>query len=125
MKVPRLDKLNGLILTLVVVVMVFIVFQPAFFIYGDYALRLRAGPGGLSDHEFVRLRLIFWLLYAGMIVVALLSGIAVAWRTRVSPLLAALILVVTVAVLGAYSFAWLEFLNACNVGRSFVLDSSC
>ena len=125
MKVPRLDKLNGLILTLVVVVMVFIAFLPAFVIYGDYALRLREGPGGLSDQELVRLRLIFLLLYAGMIVVALLSGIAVAWRTRVSRLLAALILIVTVAVLGFYSYALLEFMNACNVGRSFVLDSYC
>ncbi len=125
MQVRRLGKLKGLILTLAVVIMVFTVFQPVFFIFGDYALRLREGPGGLSDQEFVRLRLIFWLLYAGMIIVALLSGIAVAWRTRVSPLLAALMLVATVAVLGFYSFAWLEFQNECNVGRSFVLDSYC
>ena len=125
MQVRRLGKLKGLIFTLAVVIMVFIIFQPAFYIFGNYALGLREGPGGLSDQEFVRLRLIFWLLYAGMIIVALLSGIAVAWRTRVSPPLAALILVATVAVLGFYSFAWLEFQNECNVGRSFVLESYC
>jgi len=71
------------------------------------------------------LRLTFWLLYSAMVAIAILSGAAVARRTHVPRLVAALTLAPAVGILAYWSLGWLEGQNACNVGQSFLIDSSC
>ncbi len=132
MQVRRLGKLKGLILTLAVIVVVFLLFYfGGFLLFWQHAMNLRAenadsGLGfGVSDQQFDRLRLIFWMMYGGMISVALASGTAVGWQTRLPPGMIAFIVLPAVAILAFLSLGVLEFQNGCNVGRSFVLDSYC
>lgn len=125
MTVQRTVNLKGVALSLAAVLATFVVFQGAFFVFWDYALGIRDGPDGITDPQFARLRLTFWVLYGVMVAIALLSGAAVAWRTHVSRLVAALTLAPAVGILAYWTLGWLEFNNACNVGRSFLLESYC
>ena len=119
-------------LVLSVIAAVFIVFFfGGFLFFWQYAMDLREENSSralgfaLTDGQFQRMRLVFWLLYGGMIAAALASGTAAGWPSHLSPRAIALTVLPAVAVLGLLSFPFLEFQNACNVGDSFLIRSYC
>ena len=79
-------------------------------------------PAGQNTAE---LRAVFLVLFAGLIATALLAGILVGRLTRAPWTLGFAVSLPTLLVLGFFSFYLLEFLNACELGRSLIVDARC
>jgi hypothetical protein len=119
------------IVTLAVTAAVFLFFFGAFLLFWQYALDLReensrAGLGfSVTRRQFDELRLVFWLLYGGMISTALVSGAVAGWLSRLRPATIVLTVVPSVVLFAWISLGVIEFQNACNVGESFLVRSHC
>lgn len=79
---------------------------------------------GAAEQNMAQLRLVFLALFAGLIASALMAGDLVRRLTHM-PWLLTLMLTLPVTALGLFSFYLLDFLNACEVGHSLVVDSRC
>lgn len=80
---------------------------------------------GPANQNVEQLRSAFLALFAGLIASALLAGALVGRLTRTPWMLVFMVAVPVVVVLGLFSFYLLDFLNACEVGHSLVVDSRC
>lgn len=79
----------------------------------------------LSDDNIGQLRAVFLGLFVGMIGSAVLAGAFTGRVTRAPWALIVVAVVPTVVLLGFFSLYLLDFMNACDVGDSLVVDSRC
>jgi len=79
---------------------------------------------GPANENIDELRAVFLVLFAVLLASAVFAGSVAVHLTR-APWLTLLAAVPVIMALALFSFYLLEFLNACEVGRSLVVDSRC
>lgn len=80
---------------------------------------------GPANQSIQGARAAFLALFAALIASSLVSGILVGRLTRAPWMLVIMVAVPPVLILGLFSFYLLEFLNACEIDGSLIVDSRC